>query len=79
MFPSIAPERCNIQLYYGSDYCLTSVNVDMYQDNLYIKQYTLFTVCPDQFNSVYLYSPISQITNLSRSALQSVHIDIPDL
>jgi len=29
-----------------------------------------------QFNSVYLYSPISQITNLSRSALQSVHIDI---
>jgi len=32
-----------------------------------------------QFNSVYLYSPISQITNVSRSALQSVHIDIPDL
>jgi len=30
-----------------------------------------------QFNSVYLYSPISQITNLSRSGLQSVHIDIP--
>jgi len=30
-----------------------------------------------QFNSVYLYGPISQITNLSRSALQSVHIDIP--
>jgi len=30
-----------------------------------------------QFNSVYLYSPISQITNLSQSALQSVHIDIP--
>jgi len=30
-----------------------------------------------QFNSVYLYSPISQITNLSRSALQSVHIEIP--
>jgi len=29
------------------------------------------------FNSVYLYSPISHITNLSRSALQSVHIDIP--
>jgi len=29
------------------------------------------------FNSVYLYSPISQITNLSQSALQSVHIDIP--
>jgi len=27
-----------------------------------------------QFNSVYLYSPISQITNLSRSALQSVVI-----
>jgi len=25
-----------------------------------------------QFNSVYLYSPISQITNLSQSALQSV-------
>ncbi|TNN65393.1 von Willebrand factor [Liparis tanakae] len=32
-----------------------------------------------QFNSVYLYSPVSQITNVSRSALQSVHIDIPDL
>jgi len=30
-----------------------------------------------QFNSVYLYSPISQITNLSRSALQSVHIRHP--
>jgi len=30
-----------------------------------------------QFSSVYLYSPISQITNLSRSALQSVDIDIP--
>jgi len=30
-----------------------------------------------QFNSVHLDSPISQITNLSRSALQSVHIDIP--
>jgi len=32
-----------------------------------------------QFNSVYLCSPFSQITNLSQSALQSVHIDIPDL
>jgi len=31
-----------------------------------------------QFNSVYLYSPFSQITK-SQSALQSVHIDIPDL
>jgi len=34
--------------------------------------------CPGhQFNSVYLYSPFSQITNLSQSALQSVRIDIP--
>jgi len=32
-----------------------------------------------QFNSVYLDSPFSQITNVSQSALQSVHIDIPDL
>jgi len=30
-----------------------------------------------QFNSVYLYSPFSQIINLAQSALQSVHIDIP--
>jgi len=30
-----------------------------------------------QFNRVYLYSPFSQITNLSQSSLQSVHIDIP--
>jgi len=30
-----------------------------------------------QFNSVYLYRPFSQITNLSQSASQSVHIDIP--
>jgi len=30
-----------------------------------------------KFNSVYLYSPFSHITNLSQSALQSVHIDIP--
>jgi len=30
-----------------------------------------------QSNSIYLYSPFSQITNLSQSALQSVHIDIP--
>jgi len=28
------------------------------------------------FNSFYLYSPFSQIINLSQSALQSVHIDI---
>jgi len=33
----------------------------------------------DDDDSVYLFRPISQITNLSRSALQSVHIDIPDL
>jgi len=32
-----------------------------------------------QFNSVYSYSPFSQIRNLPLSALQSVHIDIPDL
>jgi len=30
-----------------------------------------------QFNSVYLYSPFSQIRNWPQSALQSVHIDIP--
>jgi len=29
-----------------------------------------------QLNSVYLYSPFSQITNVPQSALQSVHIDI---
>jgi len=34
-----------------------------------INTYISYTI---QFNSVYLYSPISQITNLSRSALQSV-------
>jgi len=32
-----------------------------------------------QFNSVYLYSPFSQIKNVSQRDLQSVHIDIPDL
>jgi len=42
-------------------------------------QIGLLPICIIQvfFNSVYLYRPISQITNLSQSALQSVHIDIP--
>jgi len=37
----------------------------------------IYLTLKKKFNSVYLYSLISQITNLSQSALQSVHIDIP--
>jgi len=50
---------------------------------LHVIIYSYTATCPSeltnsiQFNSVYLYNPISQITNLSQSALQSVHIDIP--
>jgi len=59
---------------------LLYIYVDIYTDmSLYKYIYMSLYKYIFSFNSVYLYSPISQITNVSRSALQSVHIDIPDL
>jgi len=61
-----------IEVGYYSEVCLFSWRTVM--GGIQVKDTFPYSI---QFNPVYLYSPISHITNLSQSAFQSEHIDIP--
>jgi len=63
----------------GSFYCSLEVWPLFPFFHLYSWNLLMLLVFLIQFNPVSLFSPFSQIINSPQSALQSLHIDIPDL